>query len=100
MDKKQNRHLVLNEDSQLIVSLHGKEFHVSAFSTQLRSGSKNSNHLPSQSKAIMALDHSRLKPGKEFIPKQNNPVAHLQHLYFVRLIGQHKNLMLCYKGQL
>ena len=56
---------------------------------------KNSNHLRSQSRAIMALDHKRLVPSK-----QNNPVAHLHHLYFIRLIGRHRNLISCYKGRL
>ena len=37
---------------------------------------------------------------KKILRKQNNPVAHLHHLYFIRLIGQHRNLILCYKGRL
>ena len=36
----------------------------------------NSNHPRSQ----------QIRPGKQILPKQNNPVAHLHHLYFIRLI--------------
>ena len=46
----------------------------------------------------MSLDHSGLI--LEFVPPKNNPVAHLHHLYFMRLIGQRQNLMLRYKGRL
>ena len=38
-------------------------------------------------KSVMALDYGR--PGKQILPKQNNPIAHLYHHYLIRLIGQH-----------
>jgi len=37
---------------------------------------------------------------KTILRKQNNQVTHLDHLYFIRLIGQHRNLILCYNGWL
>ena len=35
---------------------------------------KNNNHLRSQ----------YIRPGKQILPKQNNPVANVHHLYFIR----------------
>ena len=32
-----------------------------------------------------------IRPGKQILPKQNNPVAHLHHLYFIRLIHSFSN---------
>ena len=54
----------------------------------------------------IAIDYSQghngswlqYRPGKQIIPKQNNPVAHLHHPYFIIVIGQHRNLILCYKA--
>ena len=37
---------------------------------------------------------------KVILPKQNNQVTHLDHLCFIRLIGQHRNLISCYNGWL
>ena len=42
---------------------------------------KNSNRVRSQ----------YIRPGKQILPKQNNPVAHLHHLYFIRLIHSLSN---------
>ena len=38
--------------------------------------------------------------GKQILPNKNDlQFAHLQHLYFIRVIGQFRNIILCYKGR-
>ena len=36
-------------------------------------------------------NHQYIRPGKQILPKQNNPVANLHHLYFKRLIHSLSN---------
>ena len=36
----------------------------------------------------------------EFFPNKKKNRAHLQHLYFIRFIGQLRNIILCCKGRL
>ena len=42
-------------------------------------------------KIAIIFDHSR-RLGKQILPKQNNPIAHLHHLYFITLIKQPRNV--------
>ena len=51
---------------------------------------KNSNYLRSQ----------YIRPGNQILPKEKNPVAHVRPPLCLRLIGQPRNIILCYKGRL
>ena len=56
---------------------------------------QNSTHLRSKSRAIMALDHSRLGLQNKFFPDK----IHLRQQYFIRLTGRPRNINLCFKGR-
>ena len=58
-------------------------------------------------KIAIIFDHSQghngswsqqIRPGKQILPKQNNPVAHLHYLYFITLNST--EIKFCYKGRL
>ena len=44
---------------------------------------------------VESLNSLTCTPKKIAIIKQNSPVAHLHHLYFIGLIGQPRNTILC-----
>ena len=49
---------------------------------------------------VELLNSLTCTPKKKAIIKQNNPVAHLHHLYFIGLIEQPRNIILCSNGRL
>ena len=48
---------------------------------------------PQQSPLITA----DVRLGKQIPPEKNNLFAHLHNLYFIRVIGQSRNIIVCYK---
>ena len=51
-------------------------------------------------KIAIIFDYSRLGPENKFFLNKITHSPTYDHLYFIRLIGQPRNIILCYKGRL